>query len=293
LFFPSLVFLAVVISGPYLLPQQLDEGDVQQIVPAQSSLTLIQSGNSGFEGLLDTYFPGVSSLPNYQALGPFLVIARNDTPLTAKAYAIEWHIHYPDGTISSIVTRHFATRLMFPLQMKSIKPQDMRLVGPLLNVNPAEYQKYFVANPGVLAQIYQAHQLPPVPNGGSVDAVIDGVIFADGSSAGPNNLHLWERYVAARNAEHDEALAVFNLLKASTPPAEMLQVLRRRLQRGRAANFPENEEKTWYLEARASTARDLLRIWLRQGSDALLTAANNVANYGKPRGLFTNMASWK
>jgi hypothetical protein len=222
------------------------------------------------------------------------VIVRNDTSQGAKAYAIEWHVLDASGTtVTSFVRRHMATWLMLPAEARWIKPQDMRLIGPVLNVNPAEYQKYFAANTGVLAQIYQTHHLPLVPSGGSVQAGIDGVVFADGSFAGPNKLHLWERYVATRNAEHDEALAVFNLMKSGAPQAQVVHVLQRRANRALAATyFPGDDVRTWYRQALGNSARDMLRILRHQGSNGLLTEVNTVANYHPPKGTFTNMRKW-
>ncbi len=56
---------------------------------ASASLTLIQSSDSTFEDLLDTYFPGLSSTTNYQAIRPFLTLVQNNTGLGAVAYAIQ------------------------------------------------------------------------------------------------------------------------------------------------------------------------------------------------------------
>jgi hypothetical protein len=66
---------------------------------ATMSLTLIKPSDPLFDGTIDTYFPGLSDEPGYQtSIRPFLVIVRNDTALTAVAYAITLTMDYEGGS---------------------------------------------------------------------------------------------------------------------------------------------------------------------------------------------------
>ena len=71
---------------------------VKQTAP--QSLPQIKPSDPLFEGMIDQYYPGLSDAPGYQtSLQPFLVMVRNDTALTAMAYAITWTLHYSDGSV--------------------------------------------------------------------------------------------------------------------------------------------------------------------------------------------------
>lgn len=69
-----------------------------------------------------------------------------------------------------------------------------------------------------------------VDNGGTLnlDARIDSVVFADGSSFGPNILHRKEAYAAVVEARYLEAQNILEILETQGPEA-LRELLRRRL----------------------------------------------------------------
>lgn len=244
---------------------------------ASQSLTLIKPTNPDFESMLDTYFPGISLEAGYQqAIRPFLVIVRNDTALPAVAYAITWTAHYKGGWVEPLRVMFVNRPLMFRPAMTYVPPGGIRLISPLFNMTPRKYQGH-----SGFAKIYPADRFPSSNKLDQVDVDMDGVVYTKGTFIGPDKTHVLQRYVMARFAERDEAIAALNLIQSSTAlPLMVAQQLQQKL----------NQEIQWrilahqstllsrYVRARGQSAEDMQRILQDRGLNGLKSVLQNFVN---------------
>ena len=244
---------------------------------ASQSLTLVKPTDPDFESTLDSYFPGLSLEDGYQqAIRPFLVILRNDSGLPAAAYAITWTARYESGWVRPLRNMFVNRPLMLRLAMTYIPPEGVRLISPLFNVTPNEYGSH----PN-FAQMYPAENYPSSNELASVDPNVDGVVYNDGTFIGADTTHILQRYVMARFADRDEALAALNLITSSTAPqlmvAQQLQeTLDQQIQLG--GRVSKRTLLARYVRARDRSAQDVQRILSDRGLTGLETALNNFLN---------------
>lgn len=240
------------------------------------SLTLIKPSDPNFDSTLESYFPGLSVEDGYQqAIRPFLVIVRNDTGLPAVAYAIRWTPDYGPGWASPLSAMFVNRPLMYRSAMTYIPPEGVRLISPLYNVSPKEY----AATPS-FTRVYSADRFPVTNDMTSLNADVDGVVYGDGSFIGANTTHILERYLAARFAARDEALAALNLINSSTAQPlmsqQLLQMLNQEIERdGRAS---QSTLLAHYVRARGRSAQDLRRILNNRGVSGLQAQLQSFVN---------------
>lgn len=265
------LFLALELTSAALAREANPRLVVRQT--ASQSLTLIKPTDPDFEGMLDTYYPGISDQEGYQnSIRPFLVIVRNDTSELAIAYAITWTANYTDRAVRPLRATFVNRALMDPWAATYLPPGGIRLIGPMFNLTSKRYEGYHS-----FAQMYPASSFPSAGLS-SVNVKVDGVVYEDGSFIGPDTTQIFERYVMARFAVRDEALSALNLIHSSTAPQltvaqQLQQSLNQEMQRdGRAT---QRTLLALYVQARARSAQDLLDILASRHFNGLETALQN------------------
>ena len=258
--FALLLLFFLLVPGAFA--QRLPVSDIVVKQTATQSLTLIKPSDPLFDGMIDQFYPGLSDAAGYQtSLHPFLVMVRNDTAVTAVAYAITWTLHYSDGSVKPIsamfVNRPFTSGKTF------LAPLQMRLIAPALNLTLNQYPQQQRA----LAQ-YPAGAYPWSKELASVDIDMDGVIYSDGTFIGRDKTRVLQSYAMAQFGARDEVLATLNYIKSSTGTpvtvsGQLEDIYDKELQRGQLAF-----QKTLlaeYVKARGNTASDLRWILLHRG----------------------------
>ncbi|MGH9444602.1 MAG: hypothetical protein ACRD3O_02550 [Terriglobia bacterium] len=277
-----------------LTPRSFGQQEFPKRVAATSSLTLIQPTDPTFESLLDSYFPGLSSSANYQAIRPFLVLVQNNTGLGAVAYAIHWAL--PETFYMRFVT----TRLTYRSAKKTIRPQGMRLISPLFNMSPLGFQERFASNLEFFAKIFPGSAFPRLPALSSVQADVDGVVYSDGSFTGPNKSHVWQSFLAAMDAEHDEALAALSELNSSGSPLLLEQALTQHIAWGGQGGsqhlaLPGKGERSlvgMYIQYRGRSAQDIARLLSSRGSTWLQGALRRLIDNSRAQGTPSPLARY-
>jgi hypothetical protein len=254
-------------------------------------LTLIAPNDPSFDAEMAVLFPAYTWRPNYQASRPFLVILRNDTRRTARAYEVVWHVQGLDPTASGVPAelRLTAFAITTPLEMRtpggirgtdrSIHPGEARLLSPFFNGARTDSADFAIFNrPG---------QLPDPSTYVAILAELDCVVYGDGSFAGPNRNHLLLRYLVARDAQHDEALAVLRRLRSipRDPQLKGLLDLRRRI--GSANTQPSMRAVPTYIHARSTAAQEFEEILERDGYERLQATAEELVSLMPPHEKFT------
>jgi len=259
--------------------------------PIGPPLSLISPGDPGFDSELSSDFPGISGLPNFEALRPFLVILRNDTSRTARAYAVEWRMLNIDGVSHPFIQRAVTTPLdMRPLFDRSIHPGQVRLLSPLFNWGSIEYQAH-AEHPRAFAELFPPEDLPSSGSYVSVTPVVDGVIYGDGSFHGHDTTHILEQYFIARSAEHDEALSIYNLFPSLPTTEQLSTTLRRRELR---AQFDHGRgAHAQYIRARAAAAMKLREVLAQpDGYAHLQRMVTNLVTLMPPHERMTLLGRW-
>lgn len=95
-------------------------------------------------------------------------------------------------------------------------------------------------------------------------ATIDGVVYRDGSFIRPNKTRIWQRYLAARDAEHDEALAALRLLNSSRAQIPLEEAMGQDISRARKEQG--QYLVSMYIRDRGRTAQDIVRLLHGRGS---------------------------
>lgn len=255
-------------------------------------LTIISPKDGSFESEMALYFPNFVGLPNYQAVKPFLVIARNDTERTARAYDIVWRLQVPDasapgGTSEQKFSEQEA--VVTPLELrhpagisevdKSIRPGERRLFSPFFNGGPTDTDTFIVLNDPTR-----------FPNAGSymeVNASADCVVYGDGSFAGPNLSRVLLRYFITRDAQHDEALSILRSLRSSPTLPDLRRNLELRAQIGSSPNYLNDRAMPVYVRARGIAAGEFEKILLSEGVSKLQTTVNELVTIMPPHEMFT------
>ena len=250
-------------------------------------LTLVQPGDPDFSILIDTYYPGLRSLPDYESIRPFLGLLRNDTASTAYAYAVVWDLHYADGAIKPISTYFVKRHWILTGEDRVLRSHDIRLLSPLFDLSSDEYRsnRDFV-------HAYPAFMFPRLGQADFVKAEIDGAVFAGGVFSGDNRTHLAERFESALNAEHDEGVVIQRYLRSHVPASipGTLAVLDEDIRNGQDLKGSAPDSKvgeslngtdlqSMYLFDRENEARRLRSLLLRSGVDELKRRADAMAQY--------------
>ncbi len=105
-------------------------------------IKLIRPNDAGFDELMNTNFPGMETVDNFQSIRPFVALLQNDGDVWVRAYCIEW-----DTTFSSGQQR--SDRLFFiqndygtAFDVKPFVPGEVRLVTPGFDVSASQYRRW-------------------------------------------------------------------------------------------------------------------------------------------------------
>ncbi len=190
---------------------------VRQTAP--QPLRMITPSDPNFTGMLSSYFPGAAQTPGFaKAARPFVVLLQNPTALPAVAYAVVWKERMPTGQ----VVTHYRDYVNWPLRMPPtsyIPPQGVRLVSWVKSISPERYQR----SPAAYAPWLGPRFFSEGRAGATLASVtLDGVVYSDGTFAGPDTTGVLQSYVVHRWAARDVATAPLAaaFLASGRPAAE-------------------------------------------------------------------------
>lgn len=256
-----------------------------QDTPAMpSKLIALSAIDPTFDAQVEHSYPGLTHREQYEAVRPFLVLLTSNSALTAKAYAISWQVDTSGGARHHLSTFFVRSHFAVPSADHSIRPGDIRLVSPVFNLSPSEYAQH----PDFEGQ-YPSTMYPHFSSSMIVQSALDGVVYSDGTFAGPNQTQILQLYRCYRNAEHDEALAILEMTASHTSPASINESLNKDVLRGYSAQG--KDVQAMYHNARAESA-DLMRLTLKRvGPDTFDQRLRRLIESG-PSNNYSHMAAW-
>ena len=267
------------------------KGKLQYVAKAGPPLTLIDSSDPRFDRELEANFPGVFAMDSVKAALPYMVILRNDTVLTVRAYEVRWEDVATEQDGANSLDDLKATAVTTPLELRwpsgnkiqdrSIRPGEERVVTPWSNVRRDELS---FLNPS-FAQTLQ----PAGPRQG-LKAHVDCVVYGDGSFDGPNKSRLLLTYFITRDAQHDEALTILRQLRLKPGDPELASQLARRTDIGGSPSFSSSRPMATYKRARAVAAQEFSQILQNGHYRAVEAMASELVSTMPPGERFTKLA---
>jgi hypothetical protein len=241
-------------------------------------LTLIHPDDQNFESLLANNYPGFQHFEAYQTVRSFLVLLRNDTANSARAYAIKWEIRGTDGLTHRLQNYYIQKHFLPVTERRPLVPGEVRLLAPFLNLSPDQYnvQYDYVAK---LVASNTSFALFSPSKVSSVNTTVDAAIYDDGAYAGPDHFQLLLRYQCVRDAERDEANSVLQLMDANVPSEEIVQQLHQHTKDNFAVNTSHLDRATLYALYRGKEAQHLLGQHEHGGDTALRRRATAMAQH--------------
>jgi len=256
-------------------------------------LTLIEPTDPMFDAEVSVYFSDYETLPGFQQWKPFLVILRNDTQKTARAYEVIWHLLSQDANTGDVSEEVFGRQsaITTPLEIrrpggvwegdKSIRPGEVRLLSPFFNGGKGQLADFNF--------FHRSSELPNIGPGSVIKPQLDCVVYGDGSIAGPNRTRLALRYFVTRDAQHDEALAVARRLRESPNAPELKSALAMRGRIGSSNRSSNNRALPVYIHSRAVAAQELDAILERDGYSKLKEVVEELVSLMPPHEQFTQL----
>ena len=280
--------LGVVASAGALFPRRLGAAltlpeiprPADSMVPAAAPrasdfLTVVPVSDPSSLPVLDKLFPGLLSDPGFQQISPAAFLVSNVTQTDIRAFISDWAVTTQDREYHVYTMDYFHPRAgseqselvrwgragditRFTGNLPLIRKGATRLVTPFFNWSPSYYKKNSKPDWGKLLRRQPQAVVSDLTNPTtSVTMAIVGAITQDYASVGPHIEDLTTVFCVARNAEHDEAMAVRALVAAGASPDHVREQLRRD-----AAGLgfaPSSMASSYYYGVRQRQAKDLLR----------------------------------
>lgn len=249
-------------------------GSAVVVTPAASLLSApdravvaISASDNGFQAAIAASYPGLQLDPTFQQIAPLALLVTHQKGPAIRAHSVAWNITTPTGQYTgaqfyyihpgspakggSLNTLRSAPRAI-------LRAGQSRLVTPFFSWTPAYYQRNPKPDWGAILNSgtggFLASQLPAATQ---LNVSLDGVVFSDWKIAGPDQHNLNKRLRSRRNAEHDEALVAYRLLKADAPDSMVAETLEAH---GSAARSSQQKHPAyWYQQARRYQAQILLQ----------------------------------
>ncbi len=198
---------------------------------------------------------------------PFGVVVTNRTPQAIAAVAICWQLATSGGET-----------LQYRLEYEAFNRSSGQLaagqtgvaVGMYWMSDPRRLPAPLRSKPPGSAQ--DPGGLPEFQNAQSVEATLDGVVFASGQFVGPDNFKEYESYLANATVPPRIAAKVLERNAAGEPVADIVAWLKTKA--GQTINL--NADGWWNTNAEVHAARQLLHSFEQGGQNQLYQAAQQI-----------------
>jgi hypothetical protein len=248
------------------------EAQSTQLSASDRAVSAISGLDPGFGSAVEALYPGLTKDPIFQKIAPLAMLVTHQQGPPVRAFCVSWAITTTAGTyeaplyfyvsLGSPATGHTLSAL--GSARKNILPAGQsRLVTPFFNWTPAFYRTNPAPNwKTVLKPTEPAvFLISELPKATQVKVSLDGVVFSDWKLMGPDKHALGWKIRSRRNAEHDEGLVVYKLMKSGAPDSQIIETL----QEHGSAPRSNDKDHRWYQQARKVHAQILLRAF--QDSD--------------------------
>lgn len=213
----------------------------QSEVSSTSGIVLTPAHAPNFDSLLAEHFPTLVDQVGFAAMRPTCVFLHNNTAKSVMAHSLVYSITTSTGLHQMAVQQMFAPRLgkhgspefgvsgnrtRVTGHVKLIRPSRIRLSSPFFSWSPNYLRKSPTPVWTGLNRLQSGAFLRTLlPRIASVSVELDAVVFSDHTVWGRDTAHLARTFRVRRNAEHDEARSVQEVLRAGASQAKLEQLL--------------------------------------------------------------------
>ena len=177
---------------------------VQQSVPMPpvKSLVVHRHTDADFQTKVSSGFPSLTRWSQYQRLAPLIVTLSNVSLKSTGTYCVLWQLTDAAGLTHFMHCTHIRKHYNLPGTLRTLQPNDVRLVSPFFNFSSAEYPSDpEQLTPRIPAQV-------PWLDAVTVTAQVDAIIAEDNTFEGQDLFQLRRQYALRRNAEHDAGVSL-------------------------------------------------------------------------------------
>jgi hypothetical protein len=215
-------------SGTGKATRQVD-CEVESRGPIHGLISIVVPTDPKFSSLLNTHFPGLAHDAQFRKIQSNAVLITNISGKDINAFSSFWEVDTPTGGYEVALrhffhpsekrqrTVHFGTQgnqTRFTGQIPAIRAGATRLLSPYFNWSSNYYQRNVKPDwTKILARGARstfAHT--ELSSATSIRVTLDAVIVNQSQVIGPDRAHLAKTYMMMRNAEHDAAAGVINMV---------------------------------------------------------------------------------
>jgi hypothetical protein len=266
--------LAATLSPPDI-PGPADSTIPSATLRASDLLAVAPVSHPSSLPVLDRLFPGLLSDPGFQQFLPVASLVTNVSQTNIRAFVSHWAVTTQGRTYDMYTTDYFHPRAgseeselahwgrtgditRFTGNLPLIRKGATRLVTPFFNWSASYYKKNSKPDWGNFLRRQPRTLVSDLMGNGAIATMeIQGAITRGYASVGPRVDYLTRVFCVARNAEHDEAVAVRALIAAGASPEHVGEQLRRHATGlGLTSRFPADY---YYSSVRQRQAKVLLR----------------------------------
>jgi len=282
-----MITLSSAVLVPALLTRAGQAGTDISLSTSDREVSAVSSSDNGFGVALDSLYPGLSADPIFQKIAPLSILITHKRGPAVRAFTISWKVTSANGTFETKLFSYVSpgsalkgqsTNTLRSARRPVLKLGQSRLITPFFSWTPT----YYKSNPepawGKLLQQAEpgSFLVSELSNASAVEIEIDGLVFSDWKIVGPDKHDLTRRLRSRRNAEHDEGLVVFRLMKLGASDSEIKRVL---LAHGAAQRSTKKTSPgRWYEQSRRFQAQFLLRAFVDADRASFSKALNRLVS---------------
>ena len=263
----------------------------ESLSTSDREVSIMSKSDDDFNQAVEESFPGLQNDPVFKMIAPLAALVIHHRGPAIKAYTISYAITTQTGTYEDALFHYSLAGGKIISQNKMaiisgvrdiIKPAGIRLVTPYFSWTP----EYFMENPQpnwekfikpVEPGAFLTHELQ---NATQVKIGLNGVIFSDHKIVGPDNHMLARRFYVQRNAEHDEGLSIWKMLRSNASDSEIADTL---LSHYRSPRSNTTKNKYWYTLARRRQAGVLYEYLYAAGREKFSNAIELLVSQPKTK----------
>lgn len=282
----GLLVLAVAVASGFLLKERksppmsvrLNVADLQE-----HGLTIIGSGDTSFDGMLDVLRVNTSGAP-LEAIRPYSVFIKNTGRRAVVAFVLKWELIRPDGRVIA-ETNQYVTK--YSLMGDEVSDSGGHIIKP--NTSWWAFPGFAVAqdtsglntgSPEFAAYLERANRDLAQYTGITVS--IDGVFFEDGAFVGPDTTEFFGKVKALIDASQDLRRDIETRVKSGKSADEVLTHVTEEARKSKVKLGRNSTAEDYYKHFKRSAAEELLNMRSVSGNEKTLEHALRPSKKTRP-----------
>jgi hypothetical protein len=278
---------ATVLAPIILKADQPKEIDRSTFSISDREVVAMSSSHDEFGPTVEKLYPGLQEDTLFKQLTPLSILIRHNKGPNIRAHTISWEVTSPAGTYETALysyispgsaSKGHSLSTLGSARRAVLSSGDSRLITPFSNWTPAQYKKLGSQkwnNPSKLIEP-GGFLMSELSAAATVRVSLDAAVFSDWKLIGPDKHNLTRRLRSRRNAEHDEGMIVYKLLKSGATDSTIENTLQAHSAAQRSSK--RSAPLRWYEQARRFQAQVLLRAFQDSDRETFTKAVTRLKN---------------